>query len=258
MCENIKISDNVEIKTLGDICLILSNSGRHISYGKNHGKYPFYNSSLNLDKYVDIADYNDESIIISKYGNAKIKYDVNFSCSTSVYILRSSKVLIKYIYYYLYNNLDILQNSYIGYTIPYITKNTILSIKIPIPSIEKQQSIIEACDNITNSINLLYNDIKNKKQDSKILFNFLCDNSICKSFNNDIIDYPSVNELYTILEVENQPITEPITETITEPITETITETITEPITETITEPSTEPSREKITNRQKEDYCTQQ
>ena len=77
MSETLNTNNNVQIKTLGDICLILSNSGRHISYGKDQGKYPFYNSSLSQNKYVDITDYNDESIIISKYGPPKIKYDVN-------------------------------------------------------------------------------------------------------------------------------------------------------------------------------------
>ena len=167
MSETSNTSNNVQITTLGDICLILSNSGKHISYGKEQGKYPFYNSSLNLDTYVDSYDYNDESIIISKYGTAKIKYDVKFSCSPSVYVLRSNKVLIKYIYYYLYNNLDILQNCYVCNTIPYITKQSILSIKIPIPSIETQHHIINLCQSDEIFINQLYNDIENIKQFSK-------------------------------------------------------------------------------------------
>ena len=48
-------------------------------------------------------------------------------------------ILIKYIYYYLLNNMEILENGFVGLGIKNLSNDYIKNIKIPIPTIEKQK-----------------------------------------------------------------------------------------------------------------------
>jgi hypothetical protein len=53
---------------------------------------------------------------------------------------------IKYIYYYLLINIEILQKGFVGVGIQHISKEYISNIKIPIPSLEKQLEIVKYCE----------------------------------------------------------------------------------------------------------------
>jgi type I restriction-modification system DNA methylase subunit len=140
-------NDDIEIKTLGEICEFLSKSKRQASYGNKEGLYPFFKSSNKVDSYVDEADYNDESIIIGTGGNANIKYSKKFSCSTDNFVIKFNKeILTKYIYYYLFFNINILEKGFIGVSIKHISKEYLNKIKIPLPSIEKQKEVIKYLD----------------------------------------------------------------------------------------------------------------
>ena len=71
---------------------------------------------------------------------------------------------MKYIYYILSNNekLDQLKT---GVGIPNITKGTLKTLKIPIPSLERQKEIVEYCEFNDALIQLLGKEIEqNKKQ----------------------------------------------------------------------------------------------
>jgi len=164
--------DDIEEKTLKEICIFLSKSKRPASYGNKEGKYPFFKSSMKVDSYVDEADYNDEeSIIIGDGGEPNINYGIHFSTSDHCYILQNkNKLLIelKYIYYYLYNNLEILKQLYTGIGIKNISKINIQNIKIPIPSIDKQNNIVEYLDFIYEKANKTsYKKISELKQLNK-------------------------------------------------------------------------------------------
>jgi restriction endonuclease S subunit len=97
-----------------------------------------------------------------------------FSVSNHCFVLKSKTedVLIKYIYYYFLNNIDILKMYYKGATIKNISKDDLKKIKIPIPIIEKQIEIIQYCENNDNNIKQLENEIILKK---KMAVNFLTD-----------------------------------------------------------------------------------
>jgi hypothetical protein len=72
---------------------------------------------------------------------------------------------LKYVYYYLYYNLDTLTHLYTGESnnVKHISKANIKGIKIPIPSIEKQKEIVEYCEKNDIEIKLLQIEIENKK-----------------------------------------------------------------------------------------------
>ena len=149
-----KYDDGVVMKELGEICEFLPKSKRQASYGKKHGKYPFYTSSQNSNKYCDEYDYDDECLIIGTGGTANIKYNSKFSCSTDNFIVKVNKEqLSKYIYYYLSINIEILQKGFLGVGLQHISKEYIINIKIPIPSLERQQEIVKYLDFIYEKTN---------------------------------------------------------------------------------------------------------
>jgi restriction endonuclease S subunit len=55
-------------------------------------------------------------------------------------------IQIKYIYYYLFLNIEILEKGFIGVGIKHISKEYLSNIKIPIPSLEKQEEIVKYLD----------------------------------------------------------------------------------------------------------------
>jgi restriction endonuclease S subunit len=81
------------------------------------------------------------------------------------------KINIKYIYYYLLNKKEYIEEKYqkgLGQKSLDVEKFNL--IKIPIPSIEVQNDIIEYCDNNLEIINNLKKTIENNKKMMKELF----------------------------------------------------------------------------------------
>ena len=153
-------------RTLEDICNILPRSKRNTKYGSGKGEYPFFKGSTIIDTYVDIPDYEGESLIICESGKANINYAYEFSASDNCYILQNknkSLLNLKYVYYYLYNNLDIMNDLYTGDIIKHISSASIKGIKIPFPSLEKQNEIVKYCEKHDMNIKQLEEEIENNK-----------------------------------------------------------------------------------------------
>jgi type I restriction-modification system DNA methylase subunit/restriction endonuclease S subunit len=141
--------EGIVVKTLGEICEFLPKSKRQASYGEDNGKYPFYTSSQICSKYCDEYDYEDYCIIIGTGGNANVKYSNNFSCSADNFVIKNKdNNMIKYIYYYLMLNIEVLQKGFIGVGLQHISKDYIKTIKIPIPPIKYQKIAIEYLDSL--------------------------------------------------------------------------------------------------------------
>jgi type I restriction-modification system DNA methylase subunit/restriction endonuclease S subunit len=153
--------EDIIIKTLGELCKFLPKSKRNAKYGDTKGLYPFFKSSIKVDSYVDIPDYDEESLIIGDGGEPNINYGIKFSTSDHCYILQNknkSILNLKYTYYYVYHNLDMLKQFYTGIGIKNISKTNIEGIKIPIPSFTKQQDIVKYLDFIYEKANKISND----------------------------------------------------------------------------------------------------
>jgi type I restriction enzyme S subunit len=168
--EQTQIIEGIEYKTIGEICEFLSKSKRPASFGVDNGLFPFYTSSM-TNKFCDVADFNEELIIIGDGGCANINIDNKFSCSDHNYLFKSKLTNIKnkYIYYYILKNIKILENGFKGTAIKNISKSFIHDIKIPIPSIEIQQKIVDILDNdsaIINNFNNLIEMYEKKKQNT--------------------------------------------------------------------------------------------
>jgi type I restriction-modification system DNA methylase subunit len=190
--EIIKYNSNVEIKTLGEVCEFLpKNKKFKAKDGLKNGLYKFYTSSQTKILYIDECEYSQYCIIIGRGGNVSIHYDINFSIShDDVYVIKNidKNINQKFIYYYLYNNKDILEKGFTGIGIKHISKEYINLIKIPIPSIEKQEEIIKKIDIFENSNKDIIKLIENLKEFNKI--------KLESSFNKDI-EIKSLDEVCT-------------------------------------------------------------
>lgn len=183
--------EGVVVKTLGEVCKFLPKSKRNAKYGNKEGLYPFFKSSTKVDSYIDEPDYEEESLIIGDGGEPNINYGIKFSTSDHCYILQNKNKLllnIKYAYYYLYHNLDMMKQLYTGVAIKNISKTNIEGIKIPIPSLERQQEIVEECEQITKSIDT----IKLRREQLK------CDGTLFKKY----YKHNELNEIYKNSEVK--------------------------------------------------------
>ena len=171
-----KYEDGVVIKTIGEICKFLPKSKRQASYGEKHGSYPFYTSSQTCNKYCNDYDYQDESLIIGTGGTANIKYSSKFSCSADNFVIKiSSEQMTKYVYYYLLTNISLLQNGFVGAGMQHISKEFICSIKIPIPTIERQKDIVRYLDFVYEKTNKTSNE---KIAELKMLNEFCLKNQL--------------------------------------------------------------------------------
>ena len=159
--EEEQYEDGVVLKTLGEVCKFLPKSKRNAKYGNKEGLYPFFKSSTKVDSYVDDPDYEEESLIIGDGGEPNVNYGIKFSTSNHCYILQNKNKLLlnlKYCYYYLYHNLDMMKQLYTGVAIKNISKTNIEGIKIPIPSLEHQQEIVKYLDFIYEKANKTSNE----------------------------------------------------------------------------------------------------
>ena len=169
--EEEQYEEGVVVKTLGEVCKFLPKSKRNAKYGNKEGLYPFFKSSIKVDSYVDKPDYEEESLIIGDGGEPNINYGIKFSTSDHCYILQNKNKLLlnlKYGYYYLYHNLDMMSQLYTGVAIKNISKTNIEGIKIPIPSLERQQEIVKYLDFIYEKANKqLEKEIENNKKQAQ-------------------------------------------------------------------------------------------
>jgi type I restriction enzyme S subunit len=138
---------NLEYKKISEITNFFPKSKRFASFGNISGEYPFYTSSSELTKFCDECDYVEESIIIGTGGNANIKIAKNFSCSADNIIIKTNPdINTKYLYYYLFVNINILEDLFHGTTIKHISKSDFENLQIPVPSIEIQNLIVKELD----------------------------------------------------------------------------------------------------------------
>jgi type I restriction-modification system DNA methylase subunit len=142
--KEIVVGEGYELVKLGDISTFLPKSKRNASDGQLMGKYNFYTSSDKVQKF-DIADYNEESLIIGDGGIANIKIDNIFSCSDHNHIINTK--YNKYIFYLISGNMDFLINGFTGSVLKNLSKDYLINLKVPIP--KSEQKIKEWIDKIS-------------------------------------------------------------------------------------------------------------
>jgi type I restriction enzyme S subunit len=173
--EEIKYSDDIEIKTLGEVLKLNGCGKTNTKDITNTGEYQFYSASHNNptgthNKYS--FDGNEYLLIIKSGGCASNPISLNYGigkvfivkgkCAANIAVFQLIPItnnILKYLYYYLiYNQLNIQKLAKYCTNNGNIDMNELMSLKIPIPPMEKQELYVEYLDNI----NEITNDNKNK------------------------------------------------------------------------------------------------
>ena len=178
---NQKIVGEYSVKELGE--LFNYKMGRFNSNAMdNNGIIPFYScksnnpvgfhSTYSFDhpEYLLLvcAGGSQNNIIGDDIGLGKCYYVTGkTACRANVCSLvsKTSEINIKYIHYYLnINRIDTNKKAHFTTNLGTISLDKIISIKIQVPSLEKQKEIVAYCDYNTNLIKQLENEIENNKE----------------------------------------------------------------------------------------------
>lgn len=146
--------EGFEMVKLGDIVKPQSLKHHSTTEGNKNGKYPLISSALNIEYYIDTFDSEVPSLIfntINADGNCSIHYFEKFNVTSNTYVLSgTNKITLQYIYYYLKTKPEILKDCFEGTTKKALSRPLLLNIEIPLPSLERQQEIVEAIDGWAN------------------------------------------------------------------------------------------------------------
>jgi restriction endonuclease S subunit len=173
---NVKYNKNIEIKTLEEVCTNIKTGKNKTSDDKKGTLYPYYGTG-GITGYTNDFLVDDNYILIARngtIGQILLLSGKSFP-SDHMFIIKDTTENIKYLYFVI-KYLGNLSNYAHGATIQGITKENLNSIKIPIPSLEKQKEIVEYLDFNNNLIDNLDKEIKNNKKQGELFFNmFLSD-----------------------------------------------------------------------------------
>jgi type I restriction enzyme S subunit len=189
--EERQYNDGVVVKTLGEVCSI--DYGTRIVKGNNdEGEYPVYGSGRAM---FSTKTFNREgfNILIGRFALSLecvrfVNEKIFLNDSGLTVKPKKENLLHKYIGYYLLHNQKIIYNLARGTAQKNLDIDEFKSIKIPIPSLERQQEIVEECEQITKSIDT----IKLRKEQLK------SDGILFKKY----FKYNELNEIYKNSEVK--------------------------------------------------------
>ena len=151
MAQSVVEVEGFDMVKLGD--LIVADSGDLLPKDKIvNGDYPIIGGGKIIGHY-NKPNRNPDEIVISRVGNACLSF-----MSSKYYLTDNAlaivskdqnKMIIKYLYYYLTQNIEKLREQYSGTAQPVISKTRLYEIIIPLPSLERQQQIVESIDGFT-------------------------------------------------------------------------------------------------------------
>uniref|UniRef100_A0A6C0KPZ9 site-specific DNA-methyltransferase (adenine-specific) n=1 Tax=viral metagenome TaxID=1070528 RepID=A0A6C0KPZ9_9ZZZZ len=164
---NQKIFGENNVKELGEVCSI--DYGTRIVRSNNiEGEYPVYGSgramfsteTFNRDGFNILIGRFALSLECVRFINQKI-----FLNDSGLSVKPKTEILLhKYIGYYLLHNQNIIYNCARGTAQKNLEMDELKSLKIPVPSLEKQKEIVAYCDYNCNLIKQLENEIENNKE----------------------------------------------------------------------------------------------
>lgn len=166
--------ENKKNKTtsLSDICDFIKTGKNKPSDNKTGTLYPYYGTG-SITGYTDEYLFDGDYILTARngtIGNCILTHGKIFPSDHMFVISIKNKLIRKYVYYFLSDN-DELIKSKTGVGIPNITKITLESLQITIPSDIKLQKIIEYCENNDQQIKQLKEEIEQNKKLAKEYLN---------------------------------------------------------------------------------------
>ncbi|MDG4958840.1 restriction endonuclease subunit S [Lactococcus lactis] len=147
----------VEWKALGAVCEIADNARKPVKSDQRiSGEVPYYGAN-NIQDYVDGFTHDGEYVLIAEDGSTSLEhYSIQFVtgkfwANNHVHVVKGNDGLIsRFLFHYLsqFN----FQKYLTGGTRAKLTKQQMLNIPIPIPSLEIQQKVVEILDKMTDYV----------------------------------------------------------------------------------------------------------
>lgn len=119
------------------------------SDGGDDGNFPFYTSSTKITKRTDKAQYFDEALIFGNGGTANVHYANEPFATTShcfVALPRAENINPKFVFYYLFGNIHLLERGFKGAGLQNISPKYIENLDIPLLPIGTQNKIVAILD----------------------------------------------------------------------------------------------------------------
>jgi type I restriction-modification system DNA methylase subunit/restriction endonuclease S subunit/uncharacterized C2H2 Zn-finger protein len=161
-----KVFGENSVKMLGEVCESIKTGKNKPKDNKTGTLYPYYGTG-SITGYTDEFLYDGKYILTARNGTIGNCFltDGKFFPSDHIFVIDiKDKCLMKYVYYILSNN-EKLNQLKTGVGIPNITKGTLETLKIHIPSLERQKEIVEYCEFNDRLIQQLEKEVEqNKKQ----------------------------------------------------------------------------------------------
>jgi type I restriction enzyme S subunit len=153
--EIINYNEDIEIKTLGEVCDVLYGT-RIVKNNNTDGEYPVYGSGRPMF-YTNTFNREGYNILIGRFALSlkcvRIITDKIFLNDSGLSVKSNISILLdKYLGYYLLNNENIIYNLASGTAQKNLNIDKFKLIKIPIPSIEIQNKIVEYLDMIYETV----------------------------------------------------------------------------------------------------------
>lgn len=146
------------------------------------GRFPVFQNSLKPLGYYHMNNFSgDKTCLISAGAAGDIFYaEEDFWAADDVFVIDSSSVVNKYIYYYLLNKQNMIKSKVRKASIPRISRDEIKKIEILVPTIELQKKIVEILDKFQSLVSetkgLLPQEIEQRQKQYEFyrekLFNF--------------------------------------------------------------------------------------
>jgi len=127
-----------------------SKSKKKVSESSEKGKYPFYSSSVDQDKFINEADFTGPAIIFGTGGSANIHYEEGaFSTSADCFVVKNknaNELSLKFVYRYIYGNIHLVEEGFRGAGLKHVRKSYLQGISIPLLPLKMQQQIVDILD----------------------------------------------------------------------------------------------------------------
>ena len=161
---NQKIFGENVVKELGDVFKEVKTGKDVVATERKKGEYPFYGANGIID-YVDSYIFDGKYLLTARTGSLGSLHisTGKFWCSGDVHRMEfENDTLLSYTYYYL-QTID-FQKFRTGSAHPKLSGSSLKSIKIHIPTLERQKEIVEYCENNDTLIKQLEKEIENNKR----------------------------------------------------------------------------------------------
>lgn len=141
------------------------------------GIYPVMNGDIFPLDYSNKYNQDANTVIISQNGFSAGYVNwmtIPFWAGVHCYVLKSSVVFNKYLYYVLKTNEYILQSYYQDFGIKFLPKSVLLNLSIPVPPFNVQQEIVNVLDKCDTYCNNKVADLVIKLVICKEQFDYYC------------------------------------------------------------------------------------